>query len=500
VSAEFKSLDGRDVIWQAQPRQEVALTCPALELCFGGSKGGGKTDVLVMAGIFQIMYCHRRWQETGRRQRGRYIIFRKNLKNLADILQRQEEVYPAIDPNVKPPTQQKNYWEFSSGYRIENAHLDGPNDHMGYNGQEITGLGIDQVEEIPEHVYQFLSMQVRSKDPEMRKLLFVRVTANPGGPYTAWVKSYFINGCRPHNSIVRETMKLRGGKTRDVTKAFVPAQLWDNKYLADDGAYEATLRKLPEHLQRMYLEGDWDVVVGAFFAHLWRRMVHVIPSFSIPGSWPIKFGLDWGTSSPACALWGARDNDGNVYFIDELYTPGITGRTFGEKMVKKIEGQQWSTEKKWTIKEMYGLIDRQAMVAPSAADVAATAASGIAWWGWRLYAANKDRKASIQQWLERLQVGANGKPRVYVFGDRCPKLASTMPQLMSDPADPEDVDKCDFDHAFDASRFLLMDWPLADKRVKPHQGDADIERWLEMARKRKEAVEPSDYQQTGYGD
>ena len=501
MSAEaVRSLDGREVIWQAQPRQAVALSCPALELCYGGAKGGGKTDFLVIACIYQIQLCHEKWMATGRKQRGRYIIFRKNLKNLADILQRQEEIYPAIDPKVIRPTQQKNYWEFSSGYRVENAHLDGPNDHLGYHGQELTGLGIDQAEEIAEAVYLFLTMQVRSKDPDMRKLLFVRVTANPGGPHAAWIKSYFIQGCKPHNTIIKETVTLRNGKRRDVTKAFVPATLYDNRYLAEDGAYEAALMKLPEHLRRMYLEGDWDVVVGAYFAHVWRRDVHVIPSFSIPASWPIKFGLDWGTSAPACTLWAARDNDGNIYFIDELYRPGITGRTFGEKMMEKLNAQRWSKDRKYAVRDMYGLIDRQAMNAPSAADVAATAASGIAWWGWRLYPANKDRKASIEQWMERLLLGANGKPKVFIFGDRCPKLASTMPQLMAAANDPEDVDTNGDDHAFDAARFVLMDWPLNDKRQKPVQGDADVERWLELARKREAAKVESDFQQTGYGD
>lgn len=497
--AAVRSIDGREVIWEAQPRQAVALSCPALELCYGGSKGGGKTDFLVIACAEQIALCHEKFLRTGRRQRGRYIIFRRNLKNLADIIQRAEELYPSIDPKATKPTQQKNYWTFESGYRVEFAHLDGPDDHLGYNGQELTGLGIDQVEEIPEHVYLFLAMQVRSKDPDMRKLLFTRVTANPGGKYAAWVKSYFIEGCKPHNTIIKETVVLRGGRKREITKAFVPATLYDNKYLSEDGAYEATLMKLPEHLRRMYLEGDWDVVVGAYFAHVWRRDVHVIPSFSIPASWPIKFGLDWGTSAPACTLWAARDNDGNIYFIDELYRPGITGRTFGEKMMEKLNAQRWSKDRKYTVRDMYGLIDRQAMNAPSAADVAATAASGIAWWGWRLYPANKDRKASIEQWMERLLLGANGKPKVFIFGDRCPKLASTMPQLMAAANDPEDVDTNGDDHAFDAARFVLMDWPLNDKRQKPVQGDADVERWLEIARKREVARDESTIQ-TGYGD
>lgn len=497
----MRSIDGREVVWEPQPRQAVALSCPALELCYGGTKGGGKTDFLVMACAAQIELCHRKYLATKRKQRGRYIIFRKNVKNLADIIQRAEELYPVIDPGAKWNVMEKR-WTFTSGYKVDFAHLDGPEDHKGYNGQELTGIGIDQVEEIAEEVYLFLAMQVRSKSEDMRKLLFVRVTANPGGLHAAWVKKYFVEGCKPHNTIIKTTVTLRSGKKREVTKAFVPATLYDNKYLAEDGAYEATLLKLPEHLRRMYLEGDWDVVIGAYFSHVWNREVHVIQSFPISGHWPIKFGLDWGTSAPACTEWGAIDNDGNIYVIDELYTPGITGRTYGEKMLKKLELQKWSRERKWTVKDMYGLIDRQAMAATgSDGSGPSTPAAGIQWCGWRVFPANKDRAAGNEQMLERLLIKANGKPSIYIFGDRCPHLVRTIPALMADPHNPEDVDSSGDDHAWDALRFLLMDWPVKGSRPKDKTGDQDVERWLAIARARKESDNASgDTITTGYGD
>jgi len=457
-----------------------------------------------MACVAQLALCHAKWLATKRKQRGRYIIFRKNVKNLADIIQRAEELYPVIDPGAKWNVMEKR-WTFTSGYKVDFAHLDGPNDHLGYHGQELTGVGIDQAEEIANEVRLFLVMQVRSKDADMRKLLFVRYTANPGGPHAEWVKRDFIQGCRPHNTVIKSTVKLRNGTPREVTKAFVPATLYDNKYLASDGTYEANMMALPEHLRRMYLEGDWDVVIGAYFANLWSRDLHVIPSFSIPGHWPIKFGLDWGTTAPACTLWGTRDNDGNVYIIDELWRPGITGRTYGAAMLKRLELQKWSVERKWTAKDMYGLIDRQAMAA-TAADVgsggSATPAAGIQWCGWRIFPANKDRAAGNEQVLERLLKKPNGKPSLFIFGDRCPNLIRTLPVLMSDPRNPEDVDPdAPDDHAFDALKYLLLDWPVQGTRPKDKQGDQDVERWLAMAARRKELSEsPGDTITTGYGD
>ncbi len=454
-----------------------------------------------MACVSQIELCHRKFIATKRKQRGRYIIFRKNVKNLSDIIQRAEEMYPIIDPGAKWNVVDKR-WTFTSGYRVDFAHLDGPSDHLGYNGQELTLVGIDQVEEIAEEVYLFLAMQVRSKDEDMRKLLAIRVTANPGGLHAAWVKRYFVEGCKPHNTIIKSTVVLRNGKKRDVTKAFVPATLYDNKYLATDGAYEATLLRLPEHLRRMYLEGDWDVVIGAYFSHVWNRDKHVIPSFSIPGHWEVGFGLDWGTTAPSCTLWGAKDGEGNVYIIDELYRPGITGRTYGEAMLKKLELQKWSVERKWGVKDMYGMIDRGAMAATGAdSSGPSTPAAGIQWCGWRIFPANKDRAAGNEQVLERLLVKPTGKPSLFIFGDRCPNLVRTIPALMADPHNPEDVDTNGDDHAFDTLKYLLMRWPVKGTRPKDKNGDQDVERWLAMAQRRKDMENaPGDTITTGYGD
>jgi hypothetical protein len=213
-------------------------------------------------------------------------------------------------------------------------------------------------------------------------------------------------------------------------------------------------------------------------------------------------GIDWGSTSPASCHWGARDNDGNVYFIDELYGPGITGRTFGEKIAKKFTNQRWSAERKFTLDEVYGVIDRQARSSMGGDGRWSNAAAGIASHGVRLFDANKDRAGRVEQWMERLIPDRRtGRPRVFIFGDRCPNLARIMPQLPVDPANPDDIDTDAEDHAYDSSGFLLMDWPLDAVPPGVKGGDKEVERWLELARKRKSSQDTDDYGiHTGYGD
>ncbi len=491
------SLDGREVIWKANPRQDIALTCPVDELMYGGAKGGGKSDYIITAAYEQIALADAKERATGRRQRGRAVLFRKNLKRLDDLIMRSRELFPSFDPRmgIKGWNAEKKRWTFSSGYVFDFDHLDGPDDHEAYHGQEITALLFDQVEEVPFEVYQYLAANVRSKDDDMRKLLMIRCTANPGGRHAKWVKDYFVAPHRAGNKILRDEVKLPSGRTRATTRCFIPAKLEDNPYLYSDPQYEAALEKLPEHMRKMYRDGDWDVVIGSFFASKFDPRTHVIDAFPLPPTWEVRYGFDWGSQMPACLLWGTRDNDGNIYMIDELYGPGDTGRMFAEKFHKKLATQRWSPAKTWTSDEMYGLTDPQAKVRMGGSGSTAWESMILA--GMRLFEANKNRKAGVEQMLERLTLDTFKQPKIFIFRDRCPNLVRSLQTIGANPKEPDDYDKDDGDcsHACDALRYLLVDWPMGSL-VDHAKGDADVQRWEELARKRDKIREQQSW--TGY--
>lgn len=481
----MRSLDGREVIWKQLPRQRLAMECPADEVMYGGQKGGGKSDFIIMAPVEQIVLADRKYRETGRRQRGRAVLFRKNLKRLDELIMRSKELFPSLDPGMAKRSdcgyfEAKKRWVFTSGYVFDFDHLDGPDDHEAYHGQEISALLFDQVEEIPYDVYQYLCANVRSKDDDMRKLLMVRCTANPGGKYAAWVKDYFVAPYPRGNKIITETMKLSRGREKSVTKCFIPAKLADNPYLDSDPAYEARLRKLPLHMQKMYLEGDWDAVIGSFFASSLMPAKHFMEAFPIPPSWEIKFGMDWGTVKPAACIFGTRDNDGNVYIVDEIYGPGGTGRLFAERFKKKLTTQRWSDARKWEIDDMYGLLDYATW--SKHGEEGPTPAVSMQNAGMRLFKANKDVKAGVEQILERLAF-TDGAPKLYIFEDRCPNLVRELKTIATDPKEPDRYDSDGEDHAIDALRYLLIDWPIGTA-PENDKGDRDLERWMELAKKR----------------
>jgi hypothetical protein len=243
-------------------------------------------------------------------------------------------------------------------------------------------------------------------------------------------------------------------------------------------------------------------VAGAFFAYVLRAEIHFINSFPIPDSWEIKGGMDWGSTAPASAHWGTKDEDGAVYIIDELYGPGITGRTFGEKVVAKFRNQKWGTRKR-SLNEVYFLLDWQAFARNGSDGL--SPGDGLIASGLRIFDANKDRTAGMEQFRERLQlrpVEIDGEtrmlPKFYVFKDRCPNLCRVLPMLMGSKSDPDDIDTNQEDHPYDSVRYLIMDWPV-DTAAKPNDQDADVARWLRLAKARQREAKVERYIQGGYG-
>lgn len=479
--------DGKPV-WEPLPKQAVALACPAFELLYGGSKGSAKTHFLVACVAPLLAFAHQKWMATGIKQlKVRVLVFRKNLNDLEDFIIKTFDIYPHLDPQAQWHAKEK-FWEFESGASVEINHLDDPMAHESFNGNEITALLLDEVQFISYTAYAFLVAQVRAGDADYKPFLMVRATANPGGPHGDWVRKYWSVDTHPEGGkIFRHEVINRDGSRHYATRAFIRAKLSDNPHLDADGSYEAQLRSIWSNDEiRMYLDGDFDCVAGAFFSSLIRPTIHFQKSKPIPANWEMLFSIDWGSTAPACWLLGARDADNRVWVIDELHRPGITGRTFGEAMKQKYVHQKWSKDKVWKLDEFWGVIDRQAMDRYGSE---ATAAAGIQEWGFRIFEADKlpgERKVGIEQMKERLLLSRTGEPQLIVFEDRCPNLVMALKAIGScAPEDPEDYDpRSPHAHACDSLRFALMKWPVRSE-ITDNPVDAEVARWNRVLKRQR---------------
>jgi len=233
-------------------------------------------------------------------------------------------------------------------------------------------------------------------------------------------------------------------------RRFIPANLFDNPYLADDGMYEANLLSMPEHLRRQLLEGDWDIAEGAAFPEF-NRKIHVVEPFDIPDNWTKFRAADYGYSSYTGILWMAVDpSDESIYVYRELYVSKVLAEDLADMVLEAEYGERMR----------YGVLDsslwhKRGDTGPSIAE--RMIAKGCRW-------RPADRSAGSRvsgknEIHRRLQVDPDTeKPRMRFFNN-CQKTIEQLPTIPLDKRNSEDVDTNSEDHLYDALRYGVMTRP-----------------------------------------
>jgi hypothetical protein len=198
----------------------------------------------------------------------------------------------------------------------------------------------------------------------------------------------------------------------------------------------------------------------------WRREVHTCTPFKVPPEWPRWRCLDYGYGVPYCCLWITRSPSGALYIYRETYRSGLLARDQALEVRALSAGERiratFADPSMWAEKHN-GL----AIQSPAAA---------YAEMGVDLAPANNSRRDGIKRWHELLAWSPAEKgrpmlpPQLQIF-DTCTNLIRTLPDLVKDPHDPEDVDTTGEDHAYDAGRygFLGLSMPTA-RKVKARFG------------------------------
>jgi hypothetical protein len=287
----------------------------------------------------------------------------------------------------------------------------------------------------------------------------MRATTNPGGPGHQWVKKTFIDPGTPRKPFwatdteTGETIAWPKGHSREgqplFKRRFIPATLFDNPYLADDGMYEANLLSLPEHQRRQLLEGDWDVNEGAAFPEF-NRQIHVIEPFEIPNSWTRFRAADYGYGSYSGIVWIAVAPDEQLIVYREMYVQKVLATDLAD-MILEVESEE---------KIRYGVLDsslwhKRGDTGPSLAEQMIVKGCR-----WRPADRSKGSRVSGKNEIHRrLQVDDfTEEPRLVIFNN-CRNLISQLPSIPLDKNNPEDVDTHAEDHLYDALRYGVMTRP-----------------------------------------
>jgi len=246
-------------LWMPQVGpQMAALQSPADILFYGGTAGGGKTDLLLGASLTEQQHS---------------IIFRREAVQLVGL----EERMTKILGTRAGYNSQSGLWRLPGDRVMELGSVKDPDDWMKYQGRPHDLKGFDEICHFTELQFRTLIGWMRTDDPAVRQ----RVICAGNPPTSAegeWVIRYWAPWLDPMHPNPAKPGELRWfvtdeqGKDKEVlgpepvlvgkewmkpkSRTFISADVDDNLFLQVTG-YKATLQALPEPLRSQMLRGDF---------------------------------------------------------------------------------------------------------------------------------------------------------------------------------------------------------------------------------------------------
>lgn len=248
--------------WVPQPGpQQMAYESKADILFYGGSAGGGKTDLLL--GLCLTAQEHS-------------IIFRRESVQLIGIEERMTKIRGTRDGY----NSQTGVWRLSDNKVMELGSVKLPDDWLKYQGRPHDLKAFDEITHFLESQFRTLIGWMRTDNPNIRQ----RVVCAGNPPTTSdgqWVKRYWAAWLDPtHPNPAKpgelrwyvsdekgDDMEVPDGKPFVVgwskdpltpkSRTFIPSSVDDNLFLSSTG-YKATLQSLPEPLRSQMLRGDFN--------------------------------------------------------------------------------------------------------------------------------------------------------------------------------------------------------------------------------------------------
>lgn len=317
-----------------------------------------------------------------------------------------------------------------------------------WSGLEANGFWLEEARELQETTWNWALQRAGSyiiPGLEIQPIPYIFLTSNPAGN---WVKRLFYTPWK--------------NKRLAAPFFYIPATVLDNPYLPQK--YLDSLKFMNDRDYKVYVLGDWDLLVGAALEEL-DEAIHLIPPLrKLPAHW-LRFGaFDWGFAHPfSFGLYVASSER-----IIKVET--ITGRGMADaKMIAHIN----------EVSELAGLkaTDLQYVVAgldafhdvQARANIGETTAERFQKAQIPMMKADTSRISGLKNFREMVAwqhtgpEGTPGSPRFVWFDTpanrRCFEQCQSM---VLDPDKPEDVLKVDSvegeggDDEYDETRYALQ--------------------------------------------
>jgi hypothetical protein len=497
IAADITEAYPDNVIWRPMPGSQEAFlaSTPIFEVLFEGTRGGGKTDTLLMS------FCMHVGIGYGAAWRG--ILFRQTYKQLEDVISKTKKWIPQIWPEAKF-NNSEHVWTWPTGERLLLRQYMKPDDYWNYHGHEYPWIGWEELCNWAWYDgYKRMFSCCRSSQKGMPRM--IRATTNPYGPGHNWVKMRFRLPAW-NMKVIKDSKDDQGNL--EPARLSIRSHIDENKALLEaDPEYKqkiaASARNLAE--RKAWLEGSWDIVAGGMFDDVWDPKYNVVEPFDIPERWKMTRSFDWGSSAPFSVGWWAISNGEDIRMPDGKWRSTIRGDIFRVHewygwTGKPNEGQrvlatditrgiiEHELKKGWRLpgedwQRVYGgVADSQIFSAENGNCIAVDMKTrqrlddghrypGVVWseadkrpgsrvTGWdqmRRYLKRASPWVTVKDPStgdERSIFTPREKPGLFVFST-CDQFIRTVPVLPRDEKEPDDVNTDAEDHVADETRYLV---------------------------------------------
>lgn len=342
---------------------------------------------------------------------------------------------------------------FPNGSLIRAGHCESTADAMNYLSSEYDRIAFDELVTFDRDPALEIMSRARTAKAAVKAAGDAQVWAgtNPGGRGAMWVKDFFIDHTVDRGEFPSYDPQRYG---------FVEASLDDNPYLSQE--YRRDLEDLPEMRKRQLLYGDWNAFEGQFFsewqADVHRRELRVLARVEHFGA------MDWGFNAPGCVLWFACLADGRLHVRWEYKFKGLSAERVATE-IRRITATLG-------IERLRYVAGDPAMWAKTGAGKGESIAETLLRRGVPMRKSDNDRFNGWNRVHEWLRLPEDGQPWLTV-APACAYLIRTLPAMVQDDHDPEDVDTTKDDHAVDALRYGVMSRPhpsRPDRAPEPGPG------------------------------